>query len=64
VLIPINTARFRAMGTDRLRSINVLASSEDDIPLRDGGDQKVLRREHGCAPAARTTSTSAISRTF
>ena len=50
ILIPINTARFRAMGTDRLRSINVLASSEDDIPLAMAEIQKVLRREHRLRP--------------
>jgi putative ABC transport system permease protein len=50
VLIPINTARFRAMGTDRLRSINVLASSEDNIPLAMAEIQKVLRREHRLRP--------------
>ena len=50
VLIPINTARFRAMGTDRLRSINVLASSEDDIPLAMAEIQKTLRREHRLRP--------------
>ena len=50
VLIPINTARFRAMGTDRLRSINVLATSEDDIPLAMAEIQKVLRREHRLRP--------------
>jgi putative ABC transport system permease protein len=50
VLIPINTARFRAMGTDRLRSINVLASSEDNIPLAMAEIQKVMRREHRLRP--------------
>jgi putative ABC transport system permease protein len=50
VLIPINTARFRAMGTDRLRSINVLATSEDDIPLAMAEIQKVVRREHRLRP--------------
>jgi putative ABC transport system permease protein len=50
VLIPLNTARFRAMGTDRLRSINVLASSENDIPLAMAEIQKVLRREHRLRP--------------
>jgi putative ABC transport system permease protein len=50
VLIPINTARFRAMGTDRLRSINVLASSEDDIPLAMAEIQKVMRRQHRLRP--------------
>jgi putative ABC transport system permease protein len=50
VLIPLNTARFRAMGTDRLRSINVLASNENDIPLAMAEIQKVLRREHRLRP--------------
>jgi putative ABC transport system permease protein len=50
VLIPINTARFRAMGTDRLRSINVLATNENDIPLAMAEIQKVLRREHRLRP--------------
>jgi putative ABC transport system permease protein len=50
VLIPLNTARFRAMGTDRLRSINVLASSEADIPLAMAEVQKVIRREHRLRP--------------
>ena len=50
VLIPLNTARFRAMGTDRLRSINVLASSETNIPLAMAEIQKVLRREHRLRP--------------
>ena len=50
VLIPLNTARFRVMGSDRLRSINVLATSEDDIPLAMAEIQKVLRREHRLRP--------------
>src|SRR5215207_102211 len=32
ILIPITTARFRVLGTDRIRSISVLAPSEADIP--------------------------------
>ena len=50
VLIPLNTARFRVMGSDRLRSINVLASSENDIPIAMAEIQKVLRREHRLRP--------------
>jgi putative ABC transport system permease protein len=50
VLIPINTARFRAFGSDRLRSINVLARSEAEIPLAMAEIQKVLRREHRLRP--------------
>ena len=50
VLIPLNTARFRVIGTDRLRSINVLAASEAEIPLAMAEIQKVLRREHRLRP--------------
>ncbi|MFN2567785.1 MAG: ABC transporter permease [Gemmatimonadaceae bacterium] len=46
ILIPLNTARFRVHGTDRLRSISVLAPSEDKIPDAMADIQKVLRREH------------------
>jgi putative ABC transport system permease protein len=46
VLIPITTGRFRVFGTDRLRSISVLAQSEDKIPDAMADVQRVLRREH------------------
>jgi putative ABC transport system permease protein len=46
ILIPINTGRFRVFGTDRLRSISVLAVSEEKIPDAMADIQKVLRREH------------------
>ena len=46
VLIPLNTARFRVMGSDRIRSISVLAMSEDSIPAAMAEIQKILRREH------------------
>jgi len=50
VLIPIQTARFRAFGTDRLRSVNVLAKSEEQIPDAMAEIQKILRREHRLRP--------------
>ena len=50
ILIPINTARFRAFGSDRIRSINVLAPSEAQIPATMADIQKVLRREHKLQP--------------
>jgi putative ABC transport system permease protein len=50
VLIPLNTARFRVLGTDRIRSISVLASSEDSIPAAMAEIQKILRREHRLLP--------------
>ncbi|MDB4907650.1 MAG: MacB-like periplasmic core domain protein [Gemmatimonadetes bacterium] len=46
ILIPISTARFRVMGTDRLRSISVLAPNEEKIPDAMADIQKILRREH------------------
>src|ERR671928_68192 len=46
ILIPLNTARFRVHGTDRLRAVSALASSEDKIPDAMADIQKVLRREH------------------
>jgi putative ABC transport system permease protein len=46
ILIPLNTARFRVIGSDRLRSISVLARSEDQIPEAMADIQRVLRREH------------------
>ena len=50
VLIPISTARFRLMGTDRLRAINVLAPSEAEIPQTMAEIQKILRRQHRLRP--------------
>jgi putative ABC transport system permease protein len=46
VLIPLNTARFRVIGSDRVRSISVLALSEEGIPETMAEIQKILRREH------------------
>ncbi|MBC8090332.1 MAG: ABC transporter permease, partial [Phycisphaerae bacterium] len=46
VLIPINTARFRVIGSDRIRSISVLAPSDSLIPQTMADVQSILRREH------------------
>jgi putative ABC transport system permease protein len=45
-LIPIQTARYRLMGSNRLRSINVLSPTEADIPVTMAELTKILRREH------------------
>ncbi|HJR67200.1 MAG TPA: ABC transporter permease [Gemmatimonadaceae bacterium] len=50
VLIPLQTARFRVMGSNWLRSINVLAQSEAQIPNAMAEIQKILRREHRLRP--------------
>ena len=46
VLIPLTTARFRVIGSDRIRSISVLAASEEKIPEAMAEIQKIIRREH------------------
>ena len=46
ILIPINTARFRVNGSDRLGSISALAESEEKIPDAMADIQRVLRRQH------------------
>ena len=50
VLIPITTARFRVLGQNRVRSISVLAATEDDIPETMAEIQKILRRQHRLRP--------------
>jgi putative ABC transport system permease protein len=50
VLVPIETARYRLIGNDRLRSINVLATSEEDIPATMAEIKRILRREHRLRP--------------
>jgi putative ABC transport system permease protein len=49
VLVPITTGRFRLFGSDRLRSVSVLAQSEEKIPDAMADVQRVLRREHRLA---------------
>lgn len=46
VLIPISTAQFRVMGSDRLSNIGVLAIDETKIPIAQAEIQSILRREH------------------
>src|SRR5689334_12586719 len=46
ILIPLNTARFRVIGSDWLRSISVLAPTEDKIPDAMADIQRILRRQH------------------
>jgi putative ABC transport system permease protein len=50
VVIPLGTARFRVIGSDNLRSINILAPSEDAINATMAEAQRVLRREHRLPP--------------
>ena len=49
VLIPLSTAQFRVMGSDRLNNIGVLAVNEKKIPEAQAEIQTILRREHRLA---------------
>jgi putative ABC transport system permease protein len=46
ILVPIQTARYRLVGSNRLRAINVLAPSEEQIPVTMAEVQRIIRREH------------------
>jgi putative ABC transport system permease protein len=50
ILIPLGTARYRLMGTDRLRQISIQIKSS--VPLEQGmvDIERVLRREHKIRP--------------
>ena len=52
ILIPLQTARYRIMGTDRLRSITVDAASVSQMTLTMIEIERVLRREHKIRPGA------------
>jgi putative ABC transport system permease protein len=52
ILIPLSTARYRTMGTDRLRSITVDASDVNQMTLAMIEIERVLRREHKIRPGA------------
>ena len=50
VLIPLQTARYRVMGTDRLRSITVQVDDVNNMNLAMIDLERVLRREHKIRP--------------
>jgi len=52
VLIPLQTARYRIMGTDRLRTITVDAANVQHMTLSMIEIERVLRREHKIRPGA------------
>ncbi|AHG89518.1 MacB-like periplasmic core domain protein [Gemmatirosa kalamazoonensis] len=49
IVIPLGTARFRLFGTENLRSINLLAPSEDKIDEVMAEAEKIMRRSHRLA---------------
>lgn len=50
VLIPLTTARYRIVGADQLRQINVLAPSDSEVTLTMADAEKILRRQHRLRP--------------
>src|SRR5207253_11215981 len=46
IVIPLGTARFRLFGTENLRSINLLAPTEDKIDEVMAEAEKIVRRAH------------------
>ncbi len=52
ILIPLETARYRVMGTDRLRSITVDAADLNQMTLAMIEIERVMRREHKIRPGA------------
>jgi putative ABC transport system permease protein len=50
ILIPLQTARYRVMGTDRLRSITVQARDLESMNLAMIEIERVLRRQHKIHP--------------
>ncbi len=50
ILIPLQTARYRILGTDRLRSITVDAVSVPQMTLTMIEIERVMRREHKIRP--------------
>src|SRR5438067_2133591 len=49
IIIPLGTARFRLFGTENLRSINLLAPTEDKIDDVMAEAEKIMRRAHRMA---------------
>src|SRR5262245_44968865 len=50
ILIPLQTARYRIMGTDRLRSVSAQVSNVDSMNVAMLEIERVLRREHKIRP--------------
>jgi putative ABC transport system permease protein len=50
ILIPLQTAQYRIMGSDRVNSITVQVSNPDSMTLAMIEIEKALRRAHGIAP--------------
>jgi putative ABC transport system permease protein len=64
ILVPLQTARFRVFGTDRLRTIAVQV--RDGVPLEQGmvDLERILRREHKIRPGGENDFQVRNSREF
>jgi putative ABC transport system permease protein len=50
ILVPLNTARYRVFGNDRLRSITVQVASSDSVNIAMLEIERALRTAHGIRP--------------
>ncbi|MGA9837558.1 MAG: ABC transporter permease, partial [Gemmatimonadaceae bacterium] len=50
IIIPLSTAQFRVMGTRNLRTIGVLAPSEEILPRTTAEVERIMRRAHRLMP--------------
>ncbi|MGD8726747.1 MAG: ABC transporter permease [Gemmatimonadales bacterium] len=50
ILIPLETAQYRIMGSDRVNSITVQVAHPDSMTIAMIQIENILRREHGIAP--------------
>src|SRR2546423_11071467 len=50
ILIPLETARYRVMGTDRLRTVTVQAADLNSMNLATLEIERVMRRQHKIRP--------------
>ncbi|HET9134800.1 MAG TPA: ABC transporter permease [Gemmatimonadales bacterium] len=64
ILIPLNTARYRVFGTDRLRTISVIA--RDGVPQEQAivEFERIMRREHKIRPGGGNDFTIRSPREF
>ncbi|MBI4421085.1 MAG: ABC transporter permease [Gemmatimonadetes bacterium] len=52
ILIPIQTARYRAFGSDRINSVTVQVRNPDSVNIAMLEIERILRRKHGITPGA------------
>ncbi|HZA12873.1 MAG TPA: ABC transporter permease [Myxococcaceae bacterium] len=52
IYVPLSTAQLRLTGQNRIRSISVQATSDDDLPMAMAEIDRILRREHRIRPGA------------